>query len=141
MSKDEAEFALTAPGQPIGPDSQLVVGLMLTNRSHREMYFNCRFAVVPAAGDVWPSLFSPSGSEVPYALRVRLAALRASDFMLLKPNQAVVAGVALRRLFNLKEHGGYKLSARYVSRETPPELASSPIFHGEIDAPPITFTI
>lgn len=137
----DAEFVLTAPTQPVGTDNQLVVGLMLTNRSSREMYFNCRFAVVPTAGDVWPNLAAPSGNDVPFALRVRLAPLRGSDFMLLRPNEGVVAGVSLRKLFSIKERGTYRLSAKYVSKEVPPELNSLTVFTGAVEANPIVFTI
>jgi hypothetical protein len=136
-----AEFALTAPPQPIAPDNQLVIGFMLTNRFEREMYFNTRFAVVPSVGDVWPTLIGPSGNPVPYALRVRMAPLHASDFLLLKPNESVLAGAALRKLFRLTEPGVYKLSAKYVSNEVPPELKDRLVFVGELESKPVSFTI
>lgn len=136
-----AEFVLTAPSEPIGPDNQLVIGFMLTNRFERDMYFNTRFAVAPTIGDIWPTLIAPSGTAVPFALRVRLAPLLSGDFLALKPNQTVMAGTVLRKLFRITERGVYKLSAKYVSHEVPPELGTRPTFVGEVEAKPITFTL
>ena len=136
-----AEFTLTAPTHSVGADHELVIGLMLVNRSAQEQYFNCRFAVVPAIGEVRPKLIAPSGHELGYDLRVRLSRLAGSDFVLLRPGQAVVAGFALRSFYTLKEHGTYQFSARYVSHEIPEELKSSHVFSGEIAANPVSFTL
>lgn len=117
------------------------MGMTLRNQSDRELYFCARFAVAPVVGEVWPTLVGPTRDAIPFALRVRLAGLRASDFILLAPGEAILAGFAIRRFFNFAQPGRYELSAKYVSREIPPELTKLPVFVGVVESPVVTFSV
>jgi hypothetical protein len=134
------EFVLTPPGTPVGKDAA-ILSLMVKNCSASELYFCARFAFAPFVGEVWPTLTAPSGSVVPFAARVRLASLHAADFILLQPGEATVAGVRLARYFKLEQPGTYRLSAKYVCREVPPELAKLPVFVGELESDAVEFTV
>jgi hypothetical protein len=136
----DAEFVLTAPPLSIGSGTHPIVGLMIRNESNAERYFCARFAVAPFVGDIWPTLTGPSGNEVSFALRVRLGPIRSSDFILLAPGEAILAGFQLRRFFRCDQPGRYHLSAKYVSREVPTELATRPVFVGELTSA-VQFTV
>jgi hypothetical protein len=45
---------------------------------------------------VSPTVLDPSGTPVPFNLRIRLTPLLASDFVLLQPDHAVHGGFPLR---------------------------------------------
>jgi hypothetical protein len=140
MSHD-AEFVLTAPPSPIRTGSQPVVGVMIRNRSKRELYFCARFAVAPFIGDIWPALKGPSGDDIPFALRVRLAPVRGSDFILLAPGEAILTGFQVRRFFELGQQGQYSLSAKYVTQEIPSEMATLPVFREQVECSPVSFSL
>jgi hypothetical protein len=133
-----AAFSLTGPGHPVGLNDQVIIGFTLRNPAQQARYFNARFAVAPSVGEIRPTVIDPSGKEAPFAVRVRLGPLLASDFVHLQPGEAVSAGFPLRHYYKINTPGTYVVSATYVASEVPQDLEKLPVFQGTLKADPIS---
>lgn len=130
------EFSITVPSTSVSSNDHVVLTMAVENTSERDYYVNARFAAVPKVGDVWLKV-RYGGKEVPYKFRVRLRPLEASDFVLLKPGERVVAGVELSKGYNLKEAGTYEIEAVYLNAAVPDELKKLEVFVGQVAAAPV----
>jgi hypothetical protein len=140
MSND-AEFILTGPRHPVAPSDQVMIRIILRNRAAKARYFNARFNVAPLRGEVTPTVLDPSGTDVPFNSRIKMAPPLSIDFVLLQPDEVVQGGFPLRYYYNLKTPGTYVVSATYQAKEIPVDLAKLDVFTGELEAQAIRVVI
>jgi hypothetical protein len=137
--KDPFEFSIAVPSTSVSPTDHVVLTMALANTSQQDYYVNARFAVVPKVGDVWLTV-RHDGKEVPYKFRVRLRPLEASDFLLLKPEERVVAAVELSKGYALTE-GTYEIEAVYMNAAVPDVLKKYDVFVGQVAAAPVKLKV
>lgn len=126
-------FSISVPRGPVRVGDRIIMNLALENVGASPLYVNARFAVVPRAGDVWLTI-RRDGQPIPFQLRVRLAPLKNSDFILLNPGEQVLAGYELTKGYRFATAGEYEISAEYVAESVPPELANEKVFQGRASA-------
>ncbi len=138
--KNEIAFSIALPSGTVPRGEKVIVNMELHNGTDEPIYVNARFAVVPQIGDVRPTV-RKGDHEVPFRFRVRMRALLSSDFVLLKPDERVVAGYELTRGYRLEEAGTYDVSAEYVSEEVPKELQKENVFTGRLRSDVVRLTL
>ncbi len=134
------EFSITLPSGFVPRGEKVILNMELRNVTAEPIYVNARFAVVPRIGDVRTTV-RKGDLEVPFHIRVRMRALLASDFVLLKPSERVVAGYELTRGYRLEEPGTYDVSAEYVSEEVPKELRKENVLTGRLRSETVRLTL
>lgn len=127
------KFSIDVPRGPVKMGARIIMNMTLENEGSSPLYVNARFAVVPRAGDVWLAV-RHEGQSLPFQLRVRLAPLKNSDFLLLAPGEQVVAGYELTKGYRFTKPGVYEFSAEYVAESVPEALAKETVFQGRKSA-------
>ena len=114
--------------------------MKLSNASEAETVVNGRFAVAPEIGDVRPEV-SAGGRSIPFRFRVRLAALKPSDFVRLAPGETAEGRYLLSCGYDLSEPGEYSVRAVYVNKAKPEDPDAGAVFVGELESNSTTFSV
>jgi hypothetical protein len=125
------KFSLSVPRGPLPVGSRIIINMELESAESSPTYVNARFSAVPRVGEVWLTI-RRGGQPVLFQLRVRLAPLKNSDFILLNPGERVIAGYEITKGYRLNEPGDYEISAEYVAESVPPELSQERVFQGRL---------
>lgn len=132
-SKQDLTLRVVAPTRVKRPVGGVVLTFLLKNCSEVPQLVNGRFAVAPVSGDLHVVVHR-DGALVPFAYRIRLAALRASDFVTLGPGEVLHGAHLLSQSHDLTKPGRYEIKVTYKSDQVPEELLASGVFRGTLRA-------
>ncbi|MEM6930879.1 MAG: hypothetical protein AAF602_28350, partial [Myxococcota bacterium] len=131
MSSPADIFFLSLSLPPtIGSGEIPILSLRLEHRGDERLYLPVRFAVAPL-GDVRLEV-ACDGRVVPFASRVRLGPLRASDYTTIEPGEVVVAGIPLSPGYDVAPAGLYTVSAQLRLGAPPDALSAYRVAEGEV---------
>ncbi|MEM1032619.1 MAG: hypothetical protein AAGN82_19900 [Myxococcota bacterium] len=140
------EFAFGVSVAPVTTVDELVVlSLRLGYLGTGNVYVPIRFAVAPL-GDVRLRVLEARPGEdptreLPFGKRVRLAPVRASDFIAVEPGEVIAAGYPLSEGYRLERARTYTIHAEFVCPEPPEELRGYRVATGRFAAPETRLTV
>lgn len=113
------------------PGQHIVLSLTLTNEGGAAVLLPTRFAIEPTYGDIRITVRRDK-KELPFRYRIRMAPLRASDFVRIDAKETLIGGIAITRWYSFTEPGNYVVAAEFVCDEMPDALTKENVFQGRL---------